>query len=766
MSRFILFLLVSFGGALSSARLTAAEAIPVQRTARANPVDFRREVLPFLQASCLPCHNRTTTKADLILETTADMLKGGENGPAIVVGKSADSLLLKLSTHAEKPRMPPRDNKVNAPDLTPQQLGLLAQWIDEGAKDGGGGPEVIPWLASAPELQAIYAAAISGDGQFVVCGRGNRLYVYHRPTAQYVAELSDPSLTAGNRRPPAHQDIVGALAFRPDGGQIASGSFREVKLWRRLDSAFQPVSEFVPGTNAWAAVTRSADGSRVIRTATNGLVELADGDGKVVAVLHGDSRVEQDRRDRDRERTAARSVAAVVEKRLDAAAKELKSQEERLGRARESMGKASDAVGEREKARDKANEDLSQSNDVVQKLAKDAKEEDRKAANQKVENAKKAADEAEGTLKEAVRKRTVSEDELKLAGTALERSREDWRRWLDTRNDATNRVDRTEIHLRLALASDRTNRPPDKATMSLDGRWVLTVNEGRRVAVWSAANGEPLETWDAPGRVEALAAGTNPVARFQCGDRVFERDLLPKWELQTTLGGTAQPLAFKDRVGALAYSPDGHWLASGSGEPSRSGDLAFWSPADGTWLAGMTNLHSDAVLSLAFSPDSRTLASTGADRFVRLVDPLGLRQIRALEGHSGHVLAAGWKDDGSTLATGSADLTVKFWDTVTGEKKKQAGGFEREVTGVVFLGGDQWVTTGSARELRVVNENGDRVRALTGPTDVVYALAISDDGRWMASGGEDGALRLWGREGDAPRVTFAPPSMAVAAGGR
>lgn len=40
------------------------------------PVEFHRDILPILQVNCLPCHNRTTPKADLLLETAADILRG------------------------------------------------------------------------------------------------------------------------------------------------------------------------------------------------------------------------------------------------------------------------------------------------------------------------------------------------------------------------------------------------------------------------------------------------------------------------------------------------------------------------------------------------------------------------------------------------------------------------------------------------------------------------------------------------------------------
>ena len=55
------------------------KAILITGIQRSAPVDFEREILPLMRTSCLACHNRTKAKADLILETPADMLKGGES---------------------------------------------------------------------------------------------------------------------------------------------------------------------------------------------------------------------------------------------------------------------------------------------------------------------------------------------------------------------------------------------------------------------------------------------------------------------------------------------------------------------------------------------------------------------------------------------------------------------------------------------------------------------------------------------------------------
>src|SRR2546429_552786 len=103
---------------------TQPAGIAIASVAHPAPVDFQKEVLPILASNCLACHNKTKAKAGLILETPADMLKGGDTGPAIVAKKGADSLLLLAAAHQGDLVMPLKDNKVAAVELTPQQLGL------------------------------------------------------------------------------------------------------------------------------------------------------------------------------------------------------------------------------------------------------------------------------------------------------------------------------------------------------------------------------------------------------------------------------------------------------------------------------------------------------------------------------------------------------------------------------------------------------------------------------------------------------------------
>src|SRR5204863_1384438 len=187
--------------------------------------------------NCLACHNQTTVKGDLILETPDTILKGGESGPAVVRGKSTESLLLQLASHQKRPMMPPKDNKVAAVELTPEELGLVKLWIDQGAKgEVHNQAAPIAWQPLPDGLNPIYAVALTPDGQYAACGRANQIFIYHVPTGQLVTRLTDPQLYKSNpaaKPGVAHLDLVHALAFSPDGNTLASGGYREVKLWKR-----------------------------------------------------------------------------------------------------------------------------------------------------------------------------------------------------------------------------------------------------------------------------------------------------------------------------------------------------------------------------------------------------------------------------------------------------------------------------------------------------------------------------------------------------
>ncbi len=258
---------VALGVALG---LFAAHAVPVRAAdkskpiaiadvKRAEPVSFEKDVLPIFKKNCLACHNATEAESDLVLETPASIIKGGASGPAVMPKKSGESWLMQVATHAEEPIMPPKDNKVNAKNLTPQELGLIKLWIDQGATGTVTGDKVV-WQPLPAGVNPIYAAAVSPDGQYAACGRANQIFIYHIPTGREVCRLTDPALLQGGvyKQPGvAHLDLVQSLAFSPDGQTLASGGYQVVKLWRRPRNT--QLHKFASPEGA-SVVAASADG--------------------------------------------------------------------------------------------------------------------------------------------------------------------------------------------------------------------------------------------------------------------------------------------------------------------------------------------------------------------------------------------------------------------------------------------------------------------------------------------------------------------------
>jgi mono/diheme cytochrome c family protein len=92
-------------------------------------VDFARDVAPLLRTACVRCHARGRDRGGFSIETRDLMLKGGDNGPAVVPGRSAESYLISLVAGLEPENVMPQKGS----RLTAAQVGLLRAWIDQGA---------------------------------------------------------------------------------------------------------------------------------------------------------------------------------------------------------------------------------------------------------------------------------------------------------------------------------------------------------------------------------------------------------------------------------------------------------------------------------------------------------------------------------------------------------------------------------------------------------------------------------------------------------
>ena len=225
---------------------------------------------------------------------------------------------------------------------------------------------------------------------------------------------------------------------------------------------------------------------------------------------------------------------------------------------------------------------------------------------------------------------------------------------------------------------------------------------------------------------------------------------------------------FADRVGALDFSHNGKLLATGGGAPTQDGEVKCFDVATGAQVFDIKNGHSDTVYGVSFSPDDKVLATCGADKFVKTWEVPSGKLLKVFEGHTHHVLDVGWKGDGKLLASCGADMNIKIWDWEKGEQSRTItmpmGG--KQLTRLLFVGKKpEFVTVSGDDQIKMWNvDNGGNIRNFGGGgADYLYALGVSTDGALVAAGGEDGVVHLYKGDNGQLIKDLLPPGVGPAA---
>jgi len=376
-------------------------------------------------------------------------------------------------------------------------------------------------------------------------------------------------------------------------------------------------------------------------------------------------------------------------------------------------------------------------------------------ATKKMEEMKKAATAAEEARKGAETASTSAKRAVEFAQAQKTKADED----LPKRKDEAAKAEADAAaaeQARAALAEQKTaaEKPAAAVAFSPDGHWLLVAGADGAVALLGAADALPRDTWDGgAGEAKALVTFLDSGRALLGGGAgaagVWQ--VAPRWTLARTIGGELTPPATEedagvppiDAVTALAFSPDGAILATGSGRPSRSGEIKLWNTADGALVREFAAPHSDAVTALEFSRKGDMLASGATDRFVKVHSVADGKHVKSFEGHTGHVLGVAWQANGRRLSSAGADNAIKVWDVVTGEQQRTINGGKKEVTAVKFVApGEEVVACSGDPTVRLYNAgNGGTVREFPGAADFVQAVAVGPTA--LAAACQDGKLRLW-----------------------
>jgi len=111
-------------------------------------IDYSKQIAPLFRKYCESCHSVDDPEGKFVIDSYDGLLKGGEQGPAVLPGDSKSSRLIRMIKGEAKPMMPPEDS---GDKLNPEEIALLVEWVTQGAK-GPSGKEPARMVLTVPEI--------------------------------------------------------------------------------------------------------------------------------------------------------------------------------------------------------------------------------------------------------------------------------------------------------------------------------------------------------------------------------------------------------------------------------------------------------------------------------------------------------------------------------------------------------------------------------------------------------------------------------------
>ena len=189
-------------------------------------LSYNVDIAPILQKKCLSCHSATTHKSGLVLDSYSALMKGGRHGQVVTPHDSKASRLMQMLSGETDPQMP-----LESDPLPAAQIAAIKSWIDAGAPAPSTNDAQPAAVISAPDIRPevetvspVTAVKFSPNGGTIAVGGYRQVRLIDPVSGKVLTELD------------GHPDSVRAIAFSPDGKLLATAgsapqSDGEIRIW-------------------------------------------------------------------------------------------------------------------------------------------------------------------------------------------------------------------------------------------------------------------------------------------------------------------------------------------------------------------------------------------------------------------------------------------------------------------------------------------------------------------------------------------------------